>query len=43
MNKMFPMGRIPWLAIVIDPVKTLSTGQVEIGAFRCVPKDEKYD
>ncbi|KAJ3440231.1 cop9 signalosome complex subunit [Anaeramoeba flamelloides] len=29
----------PWLAIVVDPVRTISSGKVEIGAFRTYPKD----
>eukprot|EP00301_Raphidiophrys_heterophryoidea_P026068 c8900_g1_i1.p1 GENE.c8900_g1_i1~~c8900_g1_i1.p1 ORF type:complete len:355 (-),score=98.44 c8900_g1_i1:179-1183(-) len=29
----------PFVAIVIDPVRTLSAGKVEIGAFRTFPKD----
>lgn len=29
----------PWLAIVVDPVRTISSGQVQIGAFRTYPKD----
>ncbi|KAL1521892.1 hypothetical protein AB1Y20_021543 [Prymnesium parvum] len=28
----------PWLAIVIDPTRTASTGKVEIGAFRTYPQ-----
>lgn len=31
----------PWLAIVIDPTRTASTGKVEIGAFRTYPKGYK--
>jgi COP9 signalosome complex subunit 5 len=31
----------PWLAIVIDPVRTISSGKVEIGAFRTYPKGYK--
>ncbi|KXS22076.1 putative JUN activation binding protein variant 2 [Gonapodya prolifera JEL478] len=29
----------PWLAVVIDPNRTISSGKVEIGAFRTYPKD----
>ena len=29
----------PWLALVVDPVRTISSGQVQIGAFRTYPKD----
>lgn len=29
----------PWVAIVVDPKQTMSTGRVEIGAFRTYPKD----
>ena len=28
----------PWLAVVIDPTRTASTGKVEIGAFRTYPQ-----
>ena len=31
----------PWLAIVVDPVRTASTGKVEIGAFRTYPQGFK--
>lgn len=31
----------PFVAIVIDPVRTISTGKVDIGAFRCYPKNFK--
>ena len=31
----------PWLAIVVDPMKTVSAGKVDIGAFRTYPKDYK--
>lgn len=31
----------PWLAIVIDPLRTISSGKVEIGAFRTYPKGYK--
>ena len=31
----------PFLAIVIDPDRTMSAGKVEIGAFRTYPKDYK--
>jgi len=29
----------PWAAVVIDPKQTMSSGRVEIGAFRCYPPD----
>lgn len=29
----------PWLAVVIDPVRTSSTGKVTVGAFRTYPAD----
>eukprot|EP00009_Paramoeba_aestuarina_P008949 CAMPEP_0201508422 /NCGR_PEP_ID=MMETSP0161_2-20130828/1801_1 /ASSEMBLY_ACC=CAM_ASM_000251 /TAXON_ID=180227 /ORGANISM="Neoparamoeba aestuarina, Strain SoJaBio B1-5/56/2" /LENGTH=281 /DNA_ID=CAMNT_0047903087 /DNA_START=128 /DNA_END=970 /DNA_ORIENTATION=- len=29
----------PWLAIVVDPKRTMSSGKVEIGAFRTYPKE----
>jgi len=31
----------PWLAIVIDPTRTISAGKVEIGAFRTYPAGYK--
>lgn len=31
----------PFVAIVIDPIRTISTGKVDIGAFRCYPKNFK--
>lgn len=31
----------PFLAVVVDPVRTCSSGKVEIGAFRCYPDDYK--
>lgn len=31
----------PWLAIVVDPVRTISSGQVQIGAFRVYPEGYK--
>eukprot|EP01116_Phalansterium_solitarium_P022691 TRINITY_DN7585_c0_g1_i1.p1 TRINITY_DN7585_c0_g1~~TRINITY_DN7585_c0_g1_i1.p1 ORF type:complete len:350 (-),score=121.35 TRINITY_DN7585_c0_g1_i1:113-1162(-) len=31
----------PWLAIVIDPVRTISSGKVELGAFRTYPEGYK--
>ena len=31
----------PWLAVVIDPDRTISAGKVEIGAFRTFPEDYK--
>ncbi|KAI9709447.1 MAG: COP9 signalosome catalytic subunit rri1 [Bogoriella megaspora] len=31
----------PWLAIVVDPNRTISAGKVEIGAFRCFPENYK--
>jgi len=33
----------PWLAIVIDPVRTISSGKVELGAFRTFPEGYKVD
>ncbi|EDQ91160.1 uncharacterized protein MONBRDRAFT_19880, partial [Monosiga brevicollis MX1] len=29
----------PFLAIVVDPVRTAASGKVELGAFRCYPPD----
>jgi len=31
----------PWLAVVIDPKRTINGGKVELGAFRTYPKDYK--
>ncbi|KAJ9107462.1 hypothetical protein QFC21_000915 [Naganishia friedmannii] len=31
----------PYLAVVIDPNRTVSAGKVEIGAFRCYPENYK--
>ena len=31
----------PWLAVVIDPTRTVSAGKVEIGAFRTYPQGYK--
>ncbi|KAG2483089.1 hypothetical protein HYH03_018027 [Edaphochlamys debaryana] len=31
----------PWLAVVVDPMRTMAAGKVEIGAFRTYPKDYK--
>jgi len=31
----------PWLAVVVDPKRTILSGKVEIGAFRTYPKDYK--
>lgn len=33
----------PFVAIVIDPIRTISTGKVDIGAFRCFPKNFNED
>lgn len=33
----------PWLAIVIDPVRTISSGKVELGAFRTYPEGYKAE
>jgi len=33
----------PWLAIVVDPVRTISSGKVELGAFRTYPEGHKPD
>jgi len=35
------MSPEPWLAIVIDPIRTVTRGRVEIGAFRTYPPN--YD
>lgn len=31
----------PWLAIVVDPVRTIAQGKVQLGAFRTYPDDHK--
>ncbi|KAF6258441.1 JAB1/Mov34/MPN/PAD-1 ubiquitin protease-domain-containing protein [Scenedesmus sp. NREL 46B-D3] len=31
----------PWLAVVVDPVRTMASGKVEIGAFRTYPEGYK--
>ena len=31
----------PFLAIVVDPVRTMASGKVEIGAFRTFPEGYK--
>lgn len=31
----------PFLAVVVDPVRTMSSGKVEIGAFRTYPEGYK--
>lgn len=31
----------PWLAIVVDPVRTIAQGKVQLGAFRTYPDDYK--
>lgn len=33
----------PWLAIVVDPVRTSSSGKVELGAFRTYPEGHKAE
>lgn len=36
MNQMY---QEPWLAIVVDPVRTQASGKVNLGAFRTYPED----
>ncbi len=31
----------PWLALVVDPVRTIAQGKVQLGAFRTYPDDYK--
>lgn len=31
----------PWVAIVVDPIRTMSAGKVSLGAFRTYPKNYK--
>eukprot|EP01106_Pelomyxa_sp_JSP_P006797 TRINITY_DN20_c0_g1_i2.p1 TRINITY_DN20_c0_g1~~TRINITY_DN20_c0_g1_i2.p1 ORF type:complete len:369 (-),score=116.88 TRINITY_DN20_c0_g1_i2:70-1107(-) len=38
---MYQQYQEPWLAVVIDPTRTISAGKVEIGAFRTYPPDYK--
>ncbi len=33
----------PFVAIVIDPVRTISAGKVNLGAFRTYPKGKKQN
>jgi COP9 signalosome complex subunit 5 len=33
----------PWLAVVVDPVETVASGRVSIGAFRVFPEGHKSD
>eukprot|EP01059_Diplonema_ambulator_P001488 TRINITY_DN1125_c0_g4_i1.p1 TRINITY_DN1125_c0_g4~~TRINITY_DN1125_c0_g4_i1.p1 ORF type:complete len:377 (+),score=100.75 TRINITY_DN1125_c0_g4_i1:56-1186(+) len=33
----------PFLAVVVDPVRTISTGKVEVKAFRTLPEDQVSD
>ena len=38
----------PWLAVVIDPIRTMASGQVDLGAFRTyrkgfLPAEEKHN
>ena len=33
----------PFVAVVIDPIRTITVGQVDIGAFRTYPDDERSD
>jgi COP9 signalosome complex subunit 5 len=38
---MYQQYQEPWLAIVVDPKRTINSGKVELGAFRTYPKDYK--
>lgn len=40
-QKLWQMGSEPFLAIVIDPNRTVSAGRVEIGAFRTYPEGHR--
>jgi len=31
----------PWVAVVVDPIRTVSSGKVELGAFRTYPENYK--
>jgi len=31
----------PWIAVVMDPIRTVSSGKVELGAFRTYPENHK--
>ena len=41
MNWTHPYLQDPFVAIVIDPVRTISAGKVNLGAFRTYPKGYK--
>ncbi|KFG40501.1 Mov34/MPN/PAD-1 family protein [Toxoplasma gondii RUB] len=36
-QKLHQRGQDPFVAVVVDPTRTLATGEVDIGAFRCYP------
>ncbi len=36
-----PVLQDPYLAVVVDPVRTMASGKVEIGAFRTYPEGYK--
>jgi COP9 signalosome complex subunit 5 len=42
-QKMLQTFQDPWVAVVIDPHRTVSSGKVDIGAFRTFPDDYKGD
>lgn len=40
-QKMLQTFQDPWVAVVVDPHRTVSSGKVDIGAFRTFPDDYK--
>lgn len=42
-QKLLQTFQDPWVAVVIDPHRTVSSGKVDIGAFRTFPDDYKGD
>lgn len=40
-QKLNQQGQDPFLAVVVDPTRTCSSGKVELGAFRCYPDGYK--
>jgi hypothetical protein len=37
-NKQTKIKQDPWVAIVVDPKRTVAAGKVELGAFRTYPE-----
>ena len=36
-QRMYQQANEPWLAVVVDPIRTCASGKVDIGAFRTYP------